>query len=140
MLTFSKIPQQNSNTAIAIEQRSNNFSLSDKALRGYFSHYSHLGAFENNQLRAFVIFQTVLDEAEIIHLVCDIDYQGKGIAKQLMCELIQQQKQLGITVWHLEVRESNMAAIELYQNLGFEVVGRRKAYYQNGEDALLMRL
>ncbi|HKZ17056.1 MAG TPA: ribosomal-protein-alanine N-acetyltransferase, partial [Geobacteraceae bacterium] len=38
----------------------------------------------------------------------------------------------------LEVRPSNTVAITLYRDLGFIVTGRRKAYYENGEDALLM--
>ena len=39
----------------------------------------------------------------------------------------------------LEVRPSNHAAIALYEGFGFEVVGRRKNYYDKpSEDALLM--
>ena len=38
----------------------------------------------------------------------------------------------------LEVRVSNLAAINLYQQMGFAEVGRRKRYYENGEDALMM--
>ena len=38
----------------------------------------------------------------------------------------------------LEVRASNMAAVALYEQLGFQHVGRRKGYYADGEDALLM--
>jgi ribosomal-protein-alanine N-acetyltransferase len=40
-------------------------------------------------------------------------------------------------IWHLEVRESNLAAIALYQSLGFVQVGRRASYYADGEAALL---
>ncbi len=39
----------------------------------------------------------------------------------------------------LEVRESNEAAIAMYESLGFQRAGRRQRYYQdNGEDALIM--
>jgi ribosomal-protein-alanine N-acetyltransferase len=39
----------------------------------------------------------------------------------------------------LEVRESNEAAITMYERLGFRRAGRRQRYYQdNGEDALIM--
>ena len=41
----------------------------------------------------------------------------------------------------LEVRKSNLVAINLYQKLGFEIVGTRKKYYSdNREDALIMTL
>jgi ribosomal-protein-alanine N-acetyltransferase len=39
----------------------------------------------------------------------------------------------------LEVRAGNKAAISLYHKLGFAEVGKRKAYYSDGEDALLMQ-
>jgi ribosomal-protein-alanine N-acetyltransferase len=38
----------------------------------------------------------------------------------------------------LEVRESNHAAVALYDRLGFVLAGRRPAYYTDGEDALVM--
>ena len=39
----------------------------------------------------------------------------------------------------LEVRESNVAAISLYEKLGFTSIGQRKNYYQdNGENAIIM--
>lgn len=38
----------------------------------------------------------------------------------------------------LEVRESNMGAIGLYQRHGFVEVGRRKKFYLDGEGAVLM--
>ncbi len=132
---------------IAIEKRSHTFALSEKTLSDYLNHYEHLGIFDskesgqekqNKNLLAFVVYQKVIDEAEIIHLVCDAKVQGKGIAYQLMQTLIQQEK--NITTWHLEVREHNLSAIKLYEKLGFKLVGRRKNYYKNNDDALLMAL
>ena len=38
----------------------------------------------------------------------------------------------------LEVRSDNIAATSLYQDMGFDVVGRRKRYYADGGDALLL--
>jgi ribosomal-protein-alanine N-acetyltransferase len=41
----------------------------------------------------------------------------------------------------LEVRESNLAAQELYRKFGYEETGRRRRYYKdNDEDAILMNL
>ncbi|RQW76978.1 MAG: ribosomal-protein-alanine N-acetyltransferase, partial [Geobacter sp.] len=44
----------------------------------------------------------------------------------------------GASFVSLEVRFSNITAISLYRSLGFTETGRRKSYYENGEDALLM--
>ena len=43
-----------------------------------------------------------------------------------------------ITSLTLEVRESNVKAINLYKKFGLKEVAVRKAYYNNGENALLM--
>ena len=44
----------------------------------------------------------------------------------------------GVNALTLEVRVSNTAAIKLYENFGLKSVGRRKGYYEDGEDALIM--
>jgi len=48
-------------------------------------------------------------------------------------------REKGATVVHLEVRPTNATAISLYARCGFITIGRRKAYYENGEDAILMK-
>jgi ribosomal-protein-alanine N-acetyltransferase len=45
----------------------------------------------------------------------------------------------GAAAMFLEVAESNAAARALYGGLGFAPVGRRPRYYENGEDALVLR-
>ncbi len=48
----------------------------------------------------------------------------------------------GVETFYLEVRPSNAAALRLYQRMGFEEIGRRRAYYPAGsarEDAIVMR-
>jgi ribosomal-protein-alanine N-acetyltransferase len=48
-------------------------------------------------------------------------------------------KARGGAVAHLEVRAGNVAALTLYEGLGYRRVGRRRAYYpDNQEDALLL--
>ena len=49
----------------------------------------------------------------------------------------------GISEAFLEVRPSNIAAIRLYQSLGFEQIGIRRGYYQavdGREDAIVLKL
>jgi ribosomal-protein-alanine N-acetyltransferase len=38
----------------------------------------------------------------------------------------------------LEVRTSNVEAITMYEELDYERAGTRRAYYQDGEDAVVM--
>lgn len=139
MLTFAAIPTDNLNELVAIEIDSNPYPWSEKNLIDCYQDYQHLGAFLNGQLIAFVIYRLIADEGEIIHIVCDKKQQGNGYAHQLFSELTQQSKtQHHTETWHLEVRASNHKAIQLYQRLGFTEVGRRKGYYQDKEDAILM--
>lgn len=66
-----------------------------------------------------------------------------GVGRKLLREAISSGVANGITAIVLEVRESNSAAIELYRDTGFLVVGTRKGYYERGagrEDAITMRL
>ena len=66
-----------------------------------------------------------------------------GVGRKLLREAISSGLANGITAIVLEVRESNSAAIELYRDTGFLVVGTRKGYYERGvgrEDAITMRL
>lgn len=61
----------------------------------------------------------------------------RGIAASLIGEMFTRSG--SESRFTLEVRESNAAAIAMYENLGFQRAGRRQRYYQdNGEDALIM--
>lgn len=81
----------------------------------------------------------VSGEAQITNVAVHPDYREKGIASEMMRQMIQHVKSLGITAMTLEVRPSNTAALTLYEKFGLKSVGRRKGYYQdNGEDAIIM--
>lgn len=80
----------------------------------------------------------VLDEGEILDVAVVADYRGLGIGRLLVTTALRVFQERGALRVYLEVRTSNQAAISLYQALGFRETGRRKRYYENGEDALLM--
>ena len=83
----------------------------------------------------------LVDEAHIATIAVDKDYQRVGIASKLICTALTELVNKGAILATLEVRESNQAAQALYQQFGFQAVGRRKAYYKdNHEDAILMTL
>jgi ribosomal-protein-alanine N-acetyltransferase len=68
----------------------------------------------------------------------DPDQRRTGVATALLDALLQRvgDSQARYT---LEVRESNAAAIALYERFGFRSAGMRRRYYQdNGEDAFIM--
>lgn len=80
-------------------------------------------------------------DADVMTMGVLPDFRGRGLGRVLMDALIDVARRWGSERVFLEVRESNAAAISLYENSGFEVVGRTKCYFRNPrEDALNMRL
>jgi [ribosomal protein S18]-alanine N-acetyltransferase len=76
-------------------------------------------------------------EYEVHTIGVDPGYQGRGIGRRLLGELL---NVAGDAVVHLEVRTDNAAAIALYRSVGFTQVGLRRRYYRiSGADAYTMR-
>ncbi|MDU8924073.1 ribosomal protein S18-alanine N-acetyltransferase [Pasteurellaceae bacterium LIM206] len=81
------------------------------------------------QIAGFAVCQTVLDEATLFNIAIAPQFQGQGLGKALLTELLERLRRQGIlTVW-LEVRESNHKAKKLYSSLGFNEVDIRRNYY-----------
>ncbi|MGN1092936.1 MAG: GNAT family N-acetyltransferase, partial [Monoglobaceae bacterium] len=68
------------------------------------------------------------------------DYRREGIARKMLDTVINICKEKKIERLCLEVKESNISAIKLYESFGFKTDGVRKRYYQNKYDAYLMSL
>lgn len=76
-------------------------------------------------------------EYEVHTIGVDPAYQGRGIGRRLLDELLNIAE--GAVV-HLEVRTDNATAIALYRSVGFTEVGLRRRYYRiSGADAYTMR-
>lgn len=83
----------------------------------------------------------VIDELEVDNLVVAPAAKRQGIGRALLMEALHLAWQRGTKKAYLEVRESNLAAISLYELFGFRQVGKRRGYYsQPIEDALVLRL
>ncbi len=82
----------------------------------------------------------VMDEGEITNIAVDGDYRRQGIGEAILEALLQIAKQKRLTIVHLEVRVSNVAAKGLYEKFGFHQIAIRKNYYQQPiEDAIIMQ-
>lgn len=78
------------------------------------------------------------DEGNLVSIAVDEDCRRMGIAQELLDIAYEMAWDRGITSINLEVRESNLPAIRLYEDEGFEKVGKRPRFYRNPtEDALL---
>lgn len=69
------------------------------------------------------------------------EYRRRGIGRALMREVLNALRRVyGCDEVYLEVRVTNIQAINLYHSLGFKVVKVAKSYYVDGEDAYVMAL
>ena len=99
-----------------------------------------LVAVEDGKVVGYIGSQSVPPEADVMNLAVAPEYRRKGIGRSLMQALTGFLRTQGIESLFLEVRASNEAAIALYNEFGFSMVGRRKKYYVNPtEDALILR-
>jgi [ribosomal protein S18]-alanine N-acetyltransferase len=88
---------------------------------------------------AMTVLWKVLDEIHIGTFAVHPEFRRLGVGKQLLKVALDEARSEGASHAWLEVRRSNLAAQQLYQQFGFEVLDVRKKYYKdNGEDALVM--
>jgi ribosomal-protein-alanine N-acetyltransferase len=80
----------------------------------------------------------IAEEAHITVLAIDPAYRQLGLGQAILYALLVSANKRGLEWATLEVRAGNAAAIRLYEKFGFREVGRRKRYYSDGEDALIL--
>lgn len=91
-------------------------------------------------LAGYLCLKVVLDEAEILDVAVAASHRGKGVGRLLVQWALDFSRERGASLLFLEVRAGNVEAIGLYRSFGFRESGRRKNYYDNGEDAILMEI
>ena len=100
-----------------------------------------LWVLDDGQLEAFLIARFSAAECELENLVVAATHRRRGFGSQLLRSLIASARERNVERILLEVRESNLAARELYGKFGFNSNGKRKAYYNHPqEDAILFVL
>ena len=135
------IRMNESHVAAVAELEKQNFSLpwDEASVRSELTNKLALWlvAVEDGEVVGYVGSQTVLQEADMMNIAVADSHRRRGIARKLVEELIRHLDAYQLT---LEVRQSNIPAISLYEAMGFVQVGLRKNYYKNPkENALILR-
>lgn len=95
---------------------------------------------EEGKIQAYGLVSIAANEAHILNLCVTPDSQGQGLGKLMLHKLIQlAEEKLSDSIF-LEVRETNIVALNLYEQEGFNRIGLRKNYYPSDdgkEDALV---
>lgn len=104
-----------------------------------FPIYHTFLAEEGGQVCGYACLISLFEDAEVANVAVDAPFRGRGIGKALMDAMHERARSLGATQCLLEVRVSNVAAIGLYKKYGYVRYGVRKNYYEDGEDAFVMK-
>ncbi len=97
----------------------------------------------NGVIHGYGVMSAAAGEAHILNLCVRPESQGQGLGRKMLAHFITLAGRHGVDTLLLEVRPSNIAALSLYQDLGFNEVGVRKNYYpaeQGREDAIIFAL
>ena len=97
----------------------------------------------NLEIVGYICIRSIMDVTHIMDLAVTPKYKRMGIGRLLLRDALQELRRVrpDISLITLEVRESNIAAVKLYEKFGFREIGRRRGYYKKPvEDALIMEL
>lgn len=94
---------------------------------------------ESGKIAGYTGMWRILDECHITNIAVLPEYRKRGIGSMLIKKIVEICQSSEIDAITLEVRQSNMPAIKLYEKFGFVVEGKRPNYYVRPiEDALVM--
>ena len=91
----------------------------------------------------YSVMMVAVGEAHLLNLGIAPDWQGRGLGRRFLHQLIDRARDYHAETLLLEVRPSNVAARQLYLSTGFSEIAVRKKYYpaeEGREDAVLMEL
>lgn len=92
------------------------------------------------KVAGYLVVWHVADELHLLAIATEPAERRSGVGRALMDHLLAHAFEREVRHVFLEVRKSNDAAIALYRRYGFFVLGKRRAYYADGEDALELAL
>jgi ribosomal-protein-alanine N-acetyltransferase len=87
-----------------------------------------------------ILVRGVAEEAEVLTLAVIPAMRRRGVAAALLRRAMAEAAARGAGALFLEVSTRNAAAQALYRRFGFIEVGRRRRYYPDGSDALVLRV
>ena len=124
-LTAQDVPQ-----VLVIEQTAYSHPWSqgnfgDALASGYYC----VGLFEQEDLRAYLVAMPGVQETHLLNVTVAQHHQGQGLAKRLLQNWLDWSRTQGAAQVWLEVRESNVRALQVYERAGFVRVHVRKDYY-----------
>lgn len=120
------------------ENFSNNFK--EEFYLDYIKNQRVIVAEKEKNIIGYIIFNQILNEAEIYKIVVSKDFRNKQIAFKIIDFLLNELKKSDVKKIFLEVRKSNIPAINLYKKCGFIDIREIIDYYSNPKENGIMML
>lgn len=97
----------------------------------------------DDTLAGYFLLMAVVDEAHLLNVAVATPYQRQGLGRYLLDKISACARGLSMESILLEVRPTNLRALDIYARYGYHEIGRRRGYYpaHDGlrEDAIVMR-
>lgn len=140
-IKIEKFKSEDIENALKLEESHKIKILSKKILESEINAENHyyIVAKENDDVVGYAGISYVLDIADLLSIVVDKSKTRQGIASLMLEDLIEYCTQNSIREIILEVRKSNTSAQNLYSKYGFKQISIRKNYYDNIENAIIMK-
>lgn len=94
---------------------------------------------ENNKIIGFATYSIIYERGEIVDIIIEPKMRFRGYGLKLLNFIVEMIRKNGCVNITLEVNSTNVAAINLYNKLGFEVVAVRKKYYGENDGYLMKK-
>lgn len=88
---------------------------------------------------AYVVMMLVGEVADLQRIAVHPDHRRHGLARALLAEALASAREGGADRMLLEVSAANGTALAFYESAGFAEISRRRRYYRDGSDAVVMQ-
>ena len=138
MIKIDKLTKEDIPQVVLLEEQFLGETLGSEMLENELEHefMCFLSAKDSKKVLGYIGAYVINGELEILNFVVDGLHQRTGIGTLLFNELLNRYPDAKTVV--LEVREQNEKGINFYKKNNFNVISKRKHYYKNGDDALVM--
>jgi len=144
-LHFRPMGEADIAAVMAIESRAYDYPWTEGIFRDCLRiSYCCRMCMEDNDIAGYAIMSVGAGESHILNICVNPESRRRGIGRSLLTHMLELARAHEADIAVLEVRVSNHIAIKLYQDMGFNEVGVRKAYYPDAnkgtEDAIILAL
>lgn len=143
-IAFRAMRDSDLDSIVKLERSAYRFPWSKSVFKDCLRAGYHCRVLEvDGRVQGYGIMSIFVGESHILNVCIGREAQGKGFGRVLLRHLLMVAKERDVRTAMLEVRPSNVAAIYLYQDMGFNEVGVRRGYYpdEHGrEDALILAM